>query len=145
MTRSQQRVALPGFCSAKNGVPGLTLLEVLVALGILAAVAAVFLLGMSISSKGVMVTHQSVTAESLAKSQLETIKRWPYDDANNPPDYQTAKLTDIPDGYDIDIAAIRLNPKGDDPTNDDGLQQITVTVTHDTETAFIMVGYKAKQ
>jgi len=144
MTRSQQRVALPGLGFPHNGVRGLTLIEVIVALGILAAVAAVFLVGISISSKGVMVSHQSVTGESLAKSQMEAIRSWPYDETNNPPDYQAAKLTDIPDGYDIEILAERLDPKNDGTANDDGIQEITVTVTNKGETAFIMEGYKVK-
>jgi hypothetical protein len=50
---------------------------------------------------------------------------------------------DIPAGYDIAISAARLNPKGDDPTNDDGLQKITVTVTRGEDT-FTLEGYKVK-
>jgi type II secretory pathway pseudopilin PulG len=122
----------------------MTLIEVLVALGIIAAVAVVFLLGMSTSSKAVMVSQESVAADSLAKSQMENIKSCEYDYTNNPPDYTAAKLTVLPTGYDIIITAARLNPKVDDPTNDDGLQEITVTVTHGVETVFTLVGYKVK-
>jgi type II secretory pathway pseudopilin PulG len=123
----------------------MTLIEVLVALGIIAAVAVVFLLGMSTSSKAVMVSQESVAADSLAKSQMENIKSCEYDYTNNSPDYTAAKLTVLPTGYDIIITTARLNPKVDDPTNDDGLQEITVTVTHGVETVFTLVGYKVNR
>ena len=138
----RRQVAFPAFGPAWNGERGLTLIEILVALGILAAVAVTFLLGMTTSSKAVMVSQERVAVDSLAKSQMERIKSETYDATTDPPDYQAAKLTDIPDGYDIDIAAVRLDPLGDGFDNDDGLQEITITVTHDGETAFELVGYK---
>jgi prepilin-type N-terminal cleavage/methylation domain-containing protein len=128
----------------ESGQRGLTLIEILVALGILAAVAVVFLLGMSTSSKAIMVSQEAVAVDSLAKSQMENIKSWAYDDVNDPPQYENAKLTDIPDGYDITITAAHLDPDGDGFTDDDGLQKITVNVTHDGEIAFTLVGYKVK-
>ena len=127
---------------APSSEQGLTLLEVLIALGIIAAIAVTFLLGMSTSSKAVVVSQENVTAESLAKSQMEAIKRWEYDAAGVPPDYLPAKLTDIPTGYDIDIDAERMDPLEDGADNDDGLQKITVTITRGGETVFILEGYK---
>ena len=123
----------------------MTLVEVLIALGILAAVAGVFLIGLSTSSRGVMVSQKSVTAESLVKSQLESIKSCTYDDTNNPPDYQAEKLADIPAGYDIVINAERLDPKGDGLDTDDGLQQITVTVTRNGEEVITITDYKVNR
>ncbi len=145
MNKRRQQVAFPAFGPARNGERGLTLIEILVALGILAAVAVVFLVGMATSSKAVMVSQERVTVDSLAKSQMESIKSWEYDDDNNPPQYQSAKLTDIPTGYDITITAARLDPKGNGTDNDDGLQEITVTVTHGGETVFTLVGYKVNR
>jgi prepilin-type N-terminal cleavage/methylation domain-containing protein len=142
----RRRVALPAFGPVRNGEDGLTLIEILVALSILAAVAVTFLLTMATSSKAIMVSQERVAVDSLAKSQMERINSWEYDDTTTPnPDYELAKLTDIPDGYDIDIDAARLDPLGDGEENDDGLQEITVTVTHDGETAFELVGYKVNQ
>jgi hypothetical protein len=116
-----------------------------VALGILAAVATTFLLTMATSSKAIMVSQERVAVDSLAKSQLEHIKSWEYDETHNPPEYDDAKLTSIPSGYDIIIAAARLDPDDDGFDDDDGLQRITITVTHDGETAFQLVGYKVNQ
>ena len=142
MNERRQQIAFPPFGPARNAERGLTLIEILVALGILAAVAVVFLLGMTTSSKAVMVSQKAVAVDSLAKSQMENIKSWAYDDINDPPQYENAKLTDIPDGYDITISAARLDPGDDGFDDDDGLQEITVTVTHEGETAFELVGYK---
>ena len=145
MNKRRQRVVLPAFSLARNGERGFTLIEILVALGILAAVAIIFLASMTTSSRAVMISQERVAVDSLAKSQLERIKSWEYDETNNPPDYEDAKLTDIPDRYDINIAAARLDPKGDGTGNDDGLQEITITVTHDGDTAFELIGYKMNQ
>jgi type II secretory pathway pseudopilin PulG len=122
----------------------MTLIEVLVALGILAAVAVVFLVGMSVSSKAVMISQKAVAVDSLAKSQMENIKSWEYDYTNNPPDYNAAKLTE-PTGYGINIAAQRLNANPtNDPDTDDGIQKITVTITHGGYT-YTLVGYKVNR
>jgi prepilin-type N-terminal cleavage/methylation domain-containing protein len=141
----RRQVAFPAFSPARSGERGLTLIEILVALSILAAVATTFLLGMTHSSRAIMISQERVAVDSLAKSQMERIKSWEYDGTNIPPDYQTAKLTDIPDGYDTNIVALRLDPEEDGLGDDDGLQEIKVTVTHDGETAFILVGYKVNQ
>lgn len=145
MNKRRQQV-FPAFGPMRNGQQGLTLIEILVALGILAAVAVVFLVGMSTSSKAVMVSQESVAADSLAKSQMEYIKSQPYDhDLNhNPPQYLKLADEDIPDGYDIIITPARLNPDNDATDDDDGLQQITVTVTRDGETVLEVSGYKVK-
>jgi len=138
----RRQVAFPAFSPARNGEGGLTLIEILVALGILAAVAVTFLLSMTNSSRAVMVSQERVAVDSLAKSQMERIKSQLYDDTI-PIEY--TELADIPDGYDIDITAVRLDPDEDGFDDDDGLQEITVTVTHDGETAFELVGYKVNQ
>jgi type II secretory pathway pseudopilin PulG len=143
MTRSRRQAALNGFRPAHNGELGLTLIEILVAMGILAAVAVTFLVGMTTSSKAVMISRESVTVESLAKSQIERVKSWVYD-INDPPNYQAARLTDIPTSYNIQISAVRLDPENDGLADDDGLQQITVTVTSDDGSIFALVGYKVK-
>src|SRR4030042_995986 len=142
-----RRVASMGFRSLQNGVQGLTLVEALVALGILAAVAVIFLLGMTTSSKAVMVSQERVAADSLAKSQMENIKSWAYDSdpTHNPPDYSAAKLADSPPFY-INFVAERLEVKGGNPAGeDDGIQKITVTITRDGETVLTLEGYKVNR
>lgn len=145
MNRSQ-RAARKGSGSAQNGQQGLTLIEILVAMGILAAVAVTFLLGMSTSSKAVMVSQERVAVDSLGKSQMEYVKSSAYDETNNPPVYGIDPNLILPPGYSVLTAAARINADpGNDPNEDDGIQRITVTVTHDGETAFTVVGYKVRR
>ncbi len=121
---------------------GLTLIEVLVALAILGIVAGIFLTGLSVSSKSVMVSEKRITAESLAKSQVEYIKNLDYDDINNPPVYAIDPDLNIPAGYDISVTAERLDPENDGLGDDDGLQKVTITVSRDDNTVFVLTDYK---
>jgi len=122
---------------------GMTLVEILVALGILAATAVLFLLGMATTSRAVMVSQERVAVDSLAKSELEYVKNLDYDDVNDPPVYAVDPSLTVPTGYNIVVTAERLDPEADG-LDDDGIQQITVTVTHNGEDAFTLVGYKMK-
>ncbi|MCX6010173.1 MAG: type II secretion system protein [Chloroflexi bacterium] len=141
MNASQEKRTVPRSDSLTGSQLGMTLIEILVALGILAAVAVVFLLGMSTSSKAVMVSQKNVAAESLAKSQMENTKAQQYQlpPYPTPPYSKIAIPQDLANqGYDVAIVAEPLHPP------DDGIQRITVTVTRNGETAFTLVGYKVK-
>ena len=147
MNKSRQ-VAFASFCPARSGERGMTLIEILVALGILAAVAVVFLVGMSVSSKAVMISQKSVAAESLAKSELEYVKSvtylnatWNYELPSNPPSWApTHSLPAGYSGYTVQVNAALVH------ISDDGIQKITVIVTYNGEQppAFTLVGYKVK-
>lgn len=128
------------FGFARGRQQGMTLIEVLIALGIIAAVATVYLATMSTSSRAVIVAQEQVTGENLAKAQMEYVKRQPYD-AISPPEYAT--LEQIPAGYDIITQVDLMNPRGDTDTNDDGIQKITITVTRSEKTVFTLEGYKS--
>jgi prepilin-type N-terminal cleavage/methylation domain-containing protein len=144
MTKSWTHRVPSGSLPDKKNEKGLTLIEILIALGILAAVAVIFLLGMSTSSKAVMVSQNRVTVEGLAKSEMEYIKSETYDALHNPPQYNMDPSLQIPQGYNVSYTAERLDPKGDGTGNDDGLQEITVTVTHAGEPSITIEGYKLK-
>ncbi len=149
MFSNRRNLAVGAFGASRRGERGFTLIEILVALAILAAVAVVFLLGLSTSSRAAIASRQSVAVDSLAKSQMEFIKAQPYDADldHNPPQYLMLPADQIPDGYAINISAERLNPDGAaDPTDDDdGLQKITVTVSHNGEVASTLIGYKVNR
>ena len=109
---------------------GFSLVEVLIALALLGIIAAAFLGGIATASKAILIADKRTTAESLARSQMEYIKNYPYDDINNPPQYEVDPELVIPDGYNIYITAVRLDPKEDGTDNDDGIQEITVVIYH---------------
>lgn len=116
-----------------RGQQGMTLIEVLVALGILAAVGATFMIGLTVSSKASIVSLERVNAESLAKSQMENTKAETY-----VPEATTYTVTPIPSdlqaqGYAVSVAAQPLH------TPDDGIQRITVTVTLQGKIPFTLV------
>jgi prepilin-type N-terminal cleavage/methylation domain-containing protein len=140
MIKSRHRWAFPGFRSALKGEQGLNLVEVLIALAILAAVAGVFLVAVSTSSKAVMVGQQQVSAEGLAKSQMESIQQQTY----SVDGVSYTKLSSIPTGYDIQFTVVRLDPGQLHTGSEQGLQKITVTVTHGGQTVFTLQGYKCQ-
>lgn len=106
---------------------GFSLVEVIIALGLLGIVGIALLGALATASSAIIIADQRTTAESLARSQMEYVKNQDYDSINNPPQYTL--LSDTPAGYTIEIDAERLDPEGDGNDNDDGLQKLTVTIT----------------
>jgi len=111
----------------------MTLVETLVALAIFGLVAGIFLGGLYVSSKSVMVSQERVAAESLAKSQMEDIKAQDYAVS-----YSEIAIPDDLDaqGYDVGIGVQDVHVD---------LQKITVTVDRNGDTAFTLVGYKVNR
>ena len=126
---------------------GVTLIETLVAMSILAMVSFTFLSGLTTSSTAVIVSRERVAVESLARSQMEYVKNQEYDDVNDPPQYDKLPEEDILDGYDTGVSAVRLDPSVDGGGYDYGLQEITVEIYQDVEADPIltMVDYKFKR
>ena len=116
---------------------GVTLIEVLIALAIVAAVAGVFISGLSTTSKSVMVSQERVAADSLARFQIEDTRNQAYvaETSSYPKISIPEDLANA--GYDLTILAEPLN------IPDDGIQRITVTVTRNGGTLFTLVDYKA--
>ncbi len=104
---------------------GFTLIEVVIAIALIGIIGVAVLGSLSYASTILIVADRQATAESLARSQMESVKNQPYD-FDDPQSYEQADVesTDYP-GYFISVSAEPLhNP-------DDGLQQITVTVSYD--------------
>ncbi len=115
---------------------GITLIETVVALAILATVAVIFLNGLATTSKAAFITDEQTTAESLAQSQMEWVANADYVDGAT--QYSPATIPSGKDyiNYSATIAADPLH----DP--DDGIQKITVAVKHSGETVIILQSYK---
>ena len=124
------------FKAASGNEAGISLMETLVALAILGIIAAGFLSGLSTTAKSSLIVDERATAESLARSQIEYAKTVGYV-------YEATEYTaaPIPSGenysnYSVSISAEPLN------NPDDGIQKITVTVTHYDEEVITLEGYK---
>jgi len=113
---------------------GVTLAETLVALAIFGIVAVVFLSGLTISSKAVMVNQERVAAESLAKSQMEYVRAQDYDASY----LEIVIPADLDaQGYDVGIGVVDVHVAK--------LQKITVTVDRGGDILFTLVGYKVNR
>ena len=121
---------------------GMTLIETLIGMGIISVMAVVFLMSMSTTSKAIMISQERVTAENLAKSQMEYIRSQTYDAENSPPQYLKLPTEDIPANYDVTVSAERLDPEADGTGDDDGLQQLTVVVTKTGSELYRLEGYR---
>lgn len=126
---------------------GTGLVEVLVAVGVVAIVLTVFLSALSTGGIGVSVVHERVTAENLARSQLECIKDHPYITGAIPISYTTVCTVTGSSSYDIDFNISYWDSSNftSTPSADSGMQFITVTVFYDGEPTFTMEDYKVNR
>jgi len=97
------------------------------------------------SSKAVSLSDERTSAESLARTELEYVKNsvyvpatWVYQLPGTPPSWDAnhtlpANYT----GYSVRVSSSLVH------TTDDGLQLITVVVSHGAKTVFTLTGYKA--
>ena len=114
---------------------GVTLIEVLVALVIFGIIAIVFAGGLGTASKAVFTADVRTNAESLARTQMEYVKSQEYIDYSESGHEDYDPITP-PEGYEIAVTADELN---------DGLQKITVTVSHEGRQVITLEGYKVNR
>ena len=125
---------------------GVSLIETIIALGLLGLIGVAYLSGLTTTSKAVIISQEEVAAESLAKSQVEYIKTQDYIlvDDYDPLTNCYAKI-EIPadlagSGYDIEI-----NPPETIIAPDLGpfeLQIITVVVKHNGKETLTISVYR---
>jgi len=130
-------IKVTGVSENKNSrEAGVTLLETLVALAILAVVAVTFINGLSTSAGTIYSADERATAESLARSQMEWAKNSTY--SYNVTSYSLAPIMDASDylNFSANITAEALHEP------DDGIQKITVSVTRSGEIIYTLEGYK---
>ena len=138
---------------------GFTLIEVLVALAILGLIGAAFLMALATASKAIIIADERTTAESLARSQMEFVKDLEYiyynavghsvygifyeedgDDGTPPPNYS---IVFIAEPIDPTTGLPYTGPDGDGVYGqDDGIQKLEVTVSHQGNTVLTLEGYK---
>ncbi len=118
---------------------GITLVESLVALAILATIAVVFLGGVIGTTKAAAITDEQTTAESLAQSQMEWVQNAIY--VTEATSYDPAALPGSGDydNYSVNITAAALH------SPDDGIQKITVKIWHSGKEVLHLEGYKVSR
>ena len=127
------------FPGLKLRESGQTLVEMAVALAVLAIISVTFLEGVATGSKAAFINDEQATAESLAQSQLEWVKISSYVDGATqyPP-------VPIPPGKDYaNYSATILAQSLQVP--DSGIQKIIVTLSRSGKGIFILEGYKVKR
>jgi prepilin-type N-terminal cleavage/methylation domain-containing protein len=124
---------------------GFSLIEMLIALGILSVISVTFALSMYTGYRGLAVADDRTIAESLARTQLEAINNAPYDFTAP---YQYTKIT-IPTAYqglyDIStpIVGTLINPdSGGVSATDLGMQSVTVNITRNGTQILLVKTYK---
>ena len=119
-----------------KGDSGFMLVETLGAMTVFGIVSVAFLIGMSVSSKSLMVSQERVTAENIAKSQIEDTRIQPYIiEANTYPSISLPQEL-VDQSYSVAVDATPLH------TPDAGIQEVTVNVSQDGEVVFTIVDYK---
>ncbi|MFC2070846.1 hypothetical protein ACFLTB_06735 [Chloroflexota bacterium] len=123
---------------------GLSLVEALVAAGIIATIGVVFMGAMFTGYRSVGILDEQIQAEILARSQLEDIKDATYSDIGTYP-----VTVDVPPQYSVNITVGYPSCIGTaDSCNvlvTDTLQEITVSVYHGDKSVLAVACYKAKQ
>ena len=124
---------------------GYSHVEALVTLAILGGFGTTLLGGLMTVTTTTPLTDEKSTAQSLAENQLEYVRTQDYDYINNPPQYLVLSGTAIPAGYSITNTAIHLDPDGDGLADDDGIQNISVTVKHWDKTVTSIDSYRIRR
>jgi prepilin-type N-terminal cleavage/methylation domain-containing protein len=124
---------------------GFSMLEVVIAIALLGIIAVSVLSALQTATLALITADRRATAESLARTQMEYVRYSPYegDPEEGPPQYDLDPqiLSTKPPDFSVVTAAIRLN-KDENPNDDDGIQQITVTVSHQDRVIVTLEDYK---
>ena len=114
---------------------GVGLIESLIAVAIVGIAVTILLLGLSTGSLAVQKNEKRVTAENLARGQMEYVKSQAYDAV--PASYDT--VSPLPDDYGLSTNVTSISGR------DFNLQKITITVTYDGEDILTLEGYKGNR
>ena len=135
---------------------GISAIEVLIALAIVGVIAIAFLSGLTTASMALIIADERATAESLARSQLESVKNQQYESAPEGGATTYYEITGIPAGYTIwsenrtpdqyvpSVLGIPWDSGNNTAVNEDnGLQRIKLVIMRDDKAVITMEGYKA--
>jgi prepilin-type N-terminal cleavage/methylation domain-containing protein len=129
-----------------NGEEGFTLLEVLMAVMILAICATGLIVVLTQTTRLLLQTDLQESARNLATAQLEYIKNLPYDSTTADVDltYLPKPELDTEYGFVTDvISVVRLHPIENPQPGDEGVQKITLNILQGSNILTTLEGYKA--
>jgi len=124
---------------------GIGLIDTLIGLALLGIIAVAFLSGLSTTSKGVMVSQERVAAESLAKSQIESIKAQDYIPVAEYDPLKRYELIDIPADLVASGYSIEINPPETIISDVVELQSITIAIKRDARGKLIISVYRVEE
>ena len=127
---------------------GFGLLEMLVAVGILAMVGVAFMAALGTGYQSQDLTRERVTGENLARAALEKIRSLPYEDTAIPSPYEDDLLTvPTPVGYSISVTTedFCAPEPGCLPVTDFNIQKNTVTVSRGGKMVVSVEDLKARR
>lgn len=136
------RAFLRGVCRLWSGEAGFSLVEELVTVAVVALLLVIIIGAISTGSVGVGTANERVTAENVARSQLELIKDAAYSPDPTVVPYPTGSPVQ---GYTVDVGIeYWIAPSGPFTTTvrDDGLQKVTVSVSGSEGTLLQLEDYK---
>jgi len=129
----------------RGGSRGFSMLEVVIAIALLGIIAVSVLAALQTAALALISADRRATAESLARTQMEWVRYSDYDDVleEGHPEYSLDSQiqSTLPPDFSVVTTAIRLN-KDVDPNDDDGIQQITVTVSHQDRVVVTLEDFK---
>jgi len=127
----------------RGGSRGFSMLEVVIAIALLGIIAVSVLAALQTAALALVSADRRATAESLARTQMEWVRYSAYDNnlTEGHPHYDLDPQITLPPDFSLVTTAIRLN-KDENPDNDDGIQQITVTVSHDDKVLVTLEDFK---
>jgi prepilin-type N-terminal cleavage/methylation domain-containing protein len=113
---------------------GLTLVESVVVIAIVGIVLVAFAVAMSTGIIAVRENDQEVTVQSLARTQMEYVKGYPYD--SEATTYPTVSTTD---NYSISVAVSSV------PDTDANIQKVTTNISRDGQVMLTVEDYKVNR
>lgn len=129
-----------------HGEEGFTLIEVLMAVMLLAICATGLIVVLTQTTRLLLQTDLQESARNLATAQLEYIKNLPYDNTSAEADltYSPKPELDTEYGFVTDvISVVRLHPIENPQPGDEGVQKITLNVLQGSNILTTIEGYKA--
>ena len=126
-----------------KGQKGISLIETVVALGILACIGVGILMALEANSKATGILDERVVSGNLASAYLESVRQSPF--ADTYPD--AGESITVPVGYSVAVDTYGTN---DDitwvqPCAGHTLQKIVVTVSHGGNSVLSLSTYRAKR